>query len=295
MLNWDDYRIILAISRSAGLKGAANALSVTHSTVYRRLESIEGSLGIRIFERRKGDYHATEPGRTLIDAAERMEAAAVTADRQVAGRDQQLTGTVRITATELFATCFLARHLAAFHHAYPGLRVEVHADNRRLSLAKREADLTIRVSRPDEPTLFGRIIGKMKWGLYASEKTAADQRMSESFDSENFVGWDGVPLSAVVAQRLSAHFPDAQYIYRSTSLIANAAMAASGTAVAPLPCLLGETWPGLVALEKPLPGLGAEIWLLTHEDLQHNARVRALMDFLIAASAQDKALIGGMT
>ena len=111
MLGWDDYRIVLEIARGQGLAGAAQSLDVTLSTVYRRLERIEETMDARLFDRRKGNYEPTDAGRAIVDAAERMETEALAADRTVIGRDQQLTGSLRITATELFATCFLARHL----------------------------------------------------------------------------------------------------------------------------------------------------------------------------------------
>ena len=296
MLNWDDYRFVLAIARNHGLNGAAQSLSVTHSTVYRRLESIEKSIDIRLFDRRKGNYVPTDFGRPLIDAAERMETEAMAADRTVAGSDQQLTGSLRITATELFATCFLARHLPEFRALNSGLDVEVFADNRRLSLADREADLTLRVGRPDEPTLFGRMIGKMMWGLYGNEEAAVRLLPVKKFSDlqdEQFIGWEGSPPSSIITAWLATQFPKASYLCRTTSLIANAALVSSGPAIAPLPCILGETWPGLVALRKPLSGLEAELWLLTHEDMRRNARVRALMNKLIDAAEKDKRLLQG--
>ena len=296
MLGWDDYRIVLEIARGQGLAGAAQSLDVTLSTVYRRLERIEETMDARLFDRRKGNYEPTDAGRAIVDAAERMETEALAADRTVIGRDQQLTGSLRITATELFATCFLARHLPGFRARHPGLDVEVFADNRRLSLADREADLTLRVGRPNEPALFGRTIGTMMWGMYGNAEAARRLPASgsvEDFREELFLGWEGSPPSATIAAWLDAHHPDARYLCRTTSLIANAALAAAGPAIAPLPCILGETWPGLHALIKPLDGLGAELWLLVHEDMRRNARVRALMDFLTDAAGEDRRLLLG--
>ena len=296
MIAWDDYRIVLEIARNHGLSGASKSLNVTLSTVYRRLERIEETTDTRLFDRRKGTYEPTDAGRAIVDAAERMESEALAADRSVIGRDQQLTGTLRITSTELFATCFLSRHLPEFRARHPGLELEIFADNRRLSLADREADLTLRVGRPSEPALFGRTVGTMRWGLYGNEKAAArllPTNAVDDFKTEVFLGWEGSPPSATIAGWLDAHFPDASYLCRTTSLIANAALAASGPAIAPLPCILGETWPGLSALAKPLDGLEAELWLLVHEDMRRNARVRALMEFLAEAAEADRSLLLG--
>ena len=296
MLNWDDYRFVLAIARAGGLAGAAKMLNVTLSTVYRRLERAEAMLAVRLFDRFKSGYVATDAGREIVAAAERMEQEAHAADRTVSGQDTRLTGSVRITASEMFATCFLARHLPAFQREHPGVEIEIFVDSRRLSLADREADLTVRVRRPKEPSLFGRRVGEMRWGLYAGRETvarlAAVSNLSD-LRSELFTGWDGSLPSQEVARVLSRLFPEIRYLCRSTSLITNAAVAASSVAIAPLPCLLGELTEGLSPIRKPLDGLSAEIWILTHEDIRRNARVRALMDYLADAAASDAELLSG--
>ena len=99
MLQWDDYRFALAISRAKGLTGAAETLGVTLSTVYRRLEKIEETLAVRLFDRFKDGYAATEAGREIAAAAERMEQEAYAADRIVSGQDLRLSGTIRISAS----------------------------------------------------------------------------------------------------------------------------------------------------------------------------------------------------
>lgn len=296
MLNWDDYRFVLAIARAGGLAGAARTLGVTLSTVYRRLERMEATLAVRLFDRFKDGYVATEAGREIAAAAERMEQEALAADRLVSGQDLRLTGLVRITASETFAACFLARHLPAFQREHPGVEIEIFAESRRLSLADREADLTVRVRRPKEPSLFGRRVGELRWGLYAGRETAA--RLAgvsdlSDFQSVLFTGWEGSSPSQEVARVLGQMFPDIRYLCRSTSLMTNAAIAASSAAIAPLPCILGELTAGLEPILKPIEGLRAEIWLLTHEDLRRNARIRALMDHLADAAAGDAQIFSG--
>ena len=101
MLVWNDYRVVLAIARARKLSAASEALGVTLSTVFRRLERIEEQLGTRLFDRRPGGYIPTEAGKELAHAAERMEQEALAGDLAVTGRDQRLHGTLRVTATRL--------------------------------------------------------------------------------------------------------------------------------------------------------------------------------------------------
>ena len=296
MLAWDDYRLVLAVARAGGLPGAAERLGVTLSTVFRRLDRIEDALGVRLFDRLRGSYQPTDAGRELMRAAERMEQEALAADRTVTGRDQQLTGTLRVTASEVLAACFLARHIPAFRSAHPGLFVELISDNRRLSLADREADVALRPRRPKEETLVGRKIGTLRWGIYASpevcETLGAVADLS-ALAGQGFIGWEGSPAANEAMAWLEAALPGAEISYLSSSLITNAGLAAAGRALAPLPCLLGSVWPGLGTVLAPVTKAAGELWIVTHEDLRRNARVRALLDHLAAAAEADRGLFEG--
>ena len=296
MLAWDDYRVVLAIARARKLSAASEALGVTLSTVFRRLERIEEQLGTRLFDRQPGGYKPTEAGKELAHAAERMEQEALAGDLAVTGRDQRLHGTLRVTATEALATCFLARHIPMFHAQHPGLLVEIICGNQRLSLADREADVALRPGRPKEETLVGRKIGTLAWGIYAAPPVCA--RLSAvtnatELSGEGFVGWEGNPAAGEIMAWLESCVPGTVRPYSSSSLITNAALAAAGKVLVPLPCFLGSVWPGLQAVLAPVPGIEGELWIVMHQDLRHNARVRALVDHLLAACEKDRELFTG--
>ncbi len=293
MISWDDYRLVLAIARARGLPGAAQNLGVTLSTVFRRLERIEEALGARLFDRLRGSYQPTEAGHELVRAAERMEQDALSADRAITGRDQQLTGTLRLTATEALSACFLARHIPAFHREHPGITVEIISDNRVLSLAGREADIALRPRRPTEETLIARKAGTINWGIYASEsscKSLGEVTDLSALAGRAFIDWDGGPAGPW----LEGAIPEVKTPIRTGSLITNATITASDEMLAVLPCMLGMLWPGLGTVLAPLPNLAGELWVTTHEDMRRNARVRVLFDFIIGAAAADRVLFEGI-
>src|SRR5438270_13437126 len=110
MFDWDDLRTILAIARSGGLAGAAAALGVHQSTVFRRLNRLEGKLAVRLFERLPSGYIATIEGERLLATAQRMEEEANALDRAITGNDCRLTGVLRLTSSETTADRLLTRH-----------------------------------------------------------------------------------------------------------------------------------------------------------------------------------------
>jgi DNA-binding transcriptional LysR family regulator len=72
-------------------------------------------------------------------------------------------------------------------------------------------------------------------------------------------------------------------------------MAAAGLAATVLPCFVGDRHPGLVRVGGVVPDLDVDLWLLTHADLRHSARVRAFIDFAGAELAFARNLIEGVT
>lgn len=77
-------------------------------------------------------------------------------------------------------------------------------------------------------------------------------------------------------------------------MITNAQLAANGPDLTLLPCLTGSRWQGLTPILCPIKETEGELWLVTHKDLQKNARVRALLDYLAAAAKTDKNLFQGI-
>ena len=287
MRDWNDLRLVLTVARSGSLRGAAEALGVDHSTAYRRLQAIEAELGLSLFERAGGHYRATETGERVTLAAERIEAETLALERDITGRDVRLSGRLRLTASETLAYRVLPRLLAEFHRRHPGIRVELIIDNRQLDLARREADVALRATRPGEPTLFGRKIADIEWTIYGSASYLETRGTPGSLADcvgHDFIGWDeGADTAA--ARWLAEVVPETAIVFRSSSLINQLGAAAAGMGLAVLPCYLADTEPAVHRILPPIAPLTRELWLITHQDLRQTARVRAFFDF-IAESAR---------
>jgi DNA-binding transcriptional LysR family regulator len=190
--NWNDLKLVLAISRARTLGGGAKLIGVNHSTAFRNLNAVEEKLGARLFERLPGGAYAPTPvGEKVARTAERMETEALALDREITGTDMRLTGLVRVTASETLAFKMLINQLSRLREIHPGIAVEMLIDNRVLSLSRREADVALRVSRPGEPELFGKKLCNIAWTIYAApglaEATPAEE--VRSLAQQPFIGW----------------------------------------------------------------------------------------------------------
>ena len=298
MENWNDLKLVLAITRAESLTGGAAAMGINHSTAFRRLNALEDRIGSRLFERLPGGvYRVTAEGERVATAAERVETEAAALDRDITGRDMRLTGALRVTASETLAYSVLTAELAKFRLAHPGIVVELVVDNRVLSLSRREADIALRVTRPKEPDLFGRKLADIAWTIYAAPTLLAAHGAIGATDElagRDFIGWGAEVSGIAAADWLGEHLEPKAIVYRANSLINQFTAAKAGIGFVVLPCYLGDREPGLVrALAEPVAELGRELWIVTHNDLRETARVRAFFDIVGDGLAGQRSVFAG--
>ena len=284
--DWDDLRLFLAVARAGSLSGAARVLGVTHSTVFRRIGAFETRLGVRLFDRMPGGYALTPAGEEMRDSVLRIEEEISALALKVTGQDQRPSGTIRITATDLLAVGVLPRHIAAFRAEWPGIEIEVMVADTMLDLTRREADVALRIGNPVQETLVGRRVGRLAFAVYAASGPSA----REPGDSD-WIGYGSAhgPLS----RSLARWWPQMRQVFRTNSIIAAHAAARARIGLAALPCVLADCDPELVRAASLPEDFMLDLWLLTHEDLRHTARVRILLDFMAAALAADADLLEG--
>lgn len=276
-MDWDSLRIVLAVARAGSLSGAARALGVNHSTVFRRLGAIEAELEVRLFERLPGGFLPTAPGEALRVAAGRVEAEVLAAERRLRGQDLRLTGSLRVTAPDTVALKLLPEALAAFRRACPGIDVELSVDNGLADLTRREADVALRPTERPPEALVGRRIAAIAFAVYGApgylEATAA-----RPLAEHDWIAPDDSLRRLAIARWLRESLPEAQVVLRSDSLMGLFEAARAGLGLATLPCFMADPEPGLRRVEGPLAGTETALWLLTHADLRRTARIRAFLD-----------------
>ncbi|MEP9366532.1 LysR family transcriptional regulator [Xanthobacter sp. VNH20] len=279
MIAWDDFRLVKAVAETRSLAGAADVLGVNHSTVFRRLGTLEATLGTRLFERARSGYAPTPTGEEIVRLADRMAEEITSVERRITGQDLRPSGELRVTTNDTLLVHLLTPIFASFHAAYPEIRLEVLVSNQSLSLTKRDADIAIRASEKPGDTLVGRRIATIGWGVYGRP----DLLTRAPFDSANLRAHQWVGLSDNFAhvgamKWLRERAGDDRIVYRVNTVLGLAEAAAAGIGLAILPCFIGAATPGLVRLVAPDAEMVASLWLVTHPDLRATARVRAFMD-----------------
>jgi DNA-binding transcriptional LysR family regulator len=189
-VDWDDLRFFLAVSEHGSISGAAKLLNVNHSTVLRRLASLEKRLGARLFDRLPDGYEMTAQGEELRNQLRGVSEQIETAQRRLSGRDLGLYGAIRITTTDTLMHGLLMPYLAEFRALNPAIQMEIVINNTFLSLTRREADIAVRPSNivPENPV--GRRAGRLRTAIYASKSYLKKNAKKKEWAAHDWVAPD---------------------------------------------------------------------------------------------------------
>ena len=285
MLDWDDLRSFLAVTRHGNLSAAARALKVTQTTMGRRLEALHARAGARLLLKTPAGFVLTPAGERILANVERMEAEALSAERAITGADAKIAGQVRITTVETFGARVLAPMLRPLAESQPELEVELITDTRALSLSRREADLALRLAQFEQHEVVVRRVADMAFAPYASRDYLV--RRGQPDFTAGAPGHDLVALQDDLAllpeaRRFSELARNGRVALRTNSRDAQLQAARAGYGLVMLPCYLAAGADELVELASPEPRLVRGVWLGVHRDTRHIPRMRLVTEHLTA-------------
>ncbi len=282
-MDWSILRDFIAVAETGGLSQAARKLRISQPTLSRRIAALEEQLKAQLFQRTPRGLLLTDAGEHVLAGARRVEEEALAIERQAEAAQQTLTGTVRISVTEGLGALWLPKQLAAFHAKYPSVCVEVLVDNRAANLVRREADIAVRLFRPDQPDLIARQVGDLVIGLYGSRDYLARHGTPTNvadLKQHYLVGFDESMGQHKEVQRLERCFSAEKIVHRSSSFVGQLQATLAGIGLGAHDCVLADAEPSLQRILPENFEYRMEIWLVTHADMRRSARIRAVYDFL---------------
>jgi DNA-binding transcriptional LysR family regulator len=275
-MQWDDIRFFLALARQGSLSGAARQLKVEHSTVARRVDALEQSLGIRLFDRLPKAWSLTPEGETLVEHAGRLDDEAQSFARAALGASS-IRGTVRVSAPPNLASHVLAPRLAAQRGRWQNIDLELVGEIHSAQLSRGEADLALRMSQPSAPGLVARRVGTIRYALYA-----AHGYTRHPASDWTFLGYDDSLRQVAQQQWLERVAAGRRQPLRSNDLTTLLHATRAGMGVAALPCYLAAGDSSLSPVVSALAPPVRELWLVMHPDVRRSPRVRLMADLLVS-------------
>lgn len=285
--DWNDLPAFLAVVRTGRLTAAARLLDIDHSTLSRRIAGLEASLGQTLFDRRSSGYALTAEGERLVTDAEAMESLAIGMRARSETATEGLTGSVRLGVPEGFGTYFLAPKLAALAREHPQLEIELVANPRNFSLTKREADIAVAMSRPEQGHLHAYRLADYEVGLYAArgylDQHGAVCRRGD-LAQRAWVGYVDDLMWTRELDYMKQVAPGTVPRIRISNIISQMTAVMGGAGLGLLPVFMARNERTLVRLLPHDVRLSRTYWLVTHADSRKLARVRAVADHVRAQS-----------
>lgn len=299
MIEWDDLRFVLAVSRAGSALGAGRIIGVNQTTVVRRLSRLERVMGAPLLERRRRGHSLTPTGERVATVAQQLEQEVLALENAIGAERRLLVECVRLTTSESLANVLVAPFLRKLRQRYPRITVELVLGDRKFDIAGGEADIAVRGgSRPKGTGIVARRLPDVAWAVYCGTSYAQEHGVPDTvaaLENHIVVGAEGAITAFPGTVWLKQAAPRAKIGTRSNTLTSLAQAVKSGLGVAVLPCILADSDPGFVRCTPPLPELVAEMWLIVREAAKRAPHVRAVADLLFEYIEMTRAELAGAT
>ncbi|MFY0690388.1 MAG: LysR family transcriptional regulator [Paracoccaceae bacterium] len=283
MDNWDEIRTAYQVARLRTVSGAAEALGVHHATVIRHIDSLEGKLGAKLFQRHARGYTPTEAGEDLLQVASATEDQLTQLAGRIRGRGASVSG-------ELIVTCLpqmsllMAKTLTKYQIDHPDVRAELIVDLRPLRLEYGEAHVALRAGAPgNDLDNIVQELGKLPMGLFAHRsyiERHGPLNGIKDIPNHRFARVSNLNPRAPFMKWIGENVPEENVVYKcsDTNTVQDAVMAGAGIGF--LPSYLGHANADMVEVMEPNPEWFSTFWCVTHVDLHRTAKVHSFVTFL---------------
>lgn len=283
--NWDYYRTFLAVLREGSLSGAARDLGLTQPTVGRHIDALEALSGAPLFLRSQQGLLPTETAQQMKPYAETMAATAASLARAASGQPGSVTGTVRISASEVIGIEVLPPIIAELQERHPALNVELSVSDAVEDLLRQEADIAVRMVPPSQGALVSRRIAAIRLGLHAHRRYLERHGTPTGLDqlsSHRLIGFDRQLAYIRAILKDKPRLADIHFSMRTDSNLAQMAMIRAGGGIGMCQNTLARRDPDLIPVLADAIELSLETYVVMHENLKTAARCRVTFDALVA-------------
>ncbi len=280
--NWQWWQYFLVIAKQGSLSKASEFLGISQPTLSRQLQAMEKKYEQILFDRSTQGLSLTEFGRKLLDECEDMQTSADRLQRLVAGHTHTLSGRVRLSVNELIAFYNLPKIIPLFMEKYPDVSVEIEVSNLATNIDKRDADVAIRMFQPTQMDLVCRHLFDIPLGFYASKKYLEENgtpKNTVDLLNHKIIGYDRSLILEEGSKNIGLNVKNENFNLRTDFAPLHIALASNDGGITVMYKHLSEV-SDLVEIDLDVVIPPQPLYLVCHRDVQHNKRIRALMDHL---------------
>ena len=281
--DWTLLRSFLAALDAGSLLGAARALKASQPTLGRHISTLEAQLGVALFERTGRGLAPTAAALAVAGHARQMQANADAVQRALSSSAQALAGSVRVTASQTVATYVLPRLLAKLRAETPEIQIELVASNEVKNLIRREADIALRMVRPDQDSLVTRKIGSVEVGSFAHKrylKARGTPVNPKALLHHDLIGFDQDRSIIAGFHAFGESITREHFALRSDDHLVQWEAVRAGLGIGFVADYVAATDKAVVRVLPALKIPALPVWLTTHREIHGNPRIRRVFDFL---------------
>ena len=281
--DWGLIPSFLAALECGSLLGAARALQSSQPTVGRRIAELEAQVGVLLFERTGRGLLPTATALQLAESARAMEQGALQLARKVSLAESEVSGAIRLSASQPVACVLLPPVLARMRAVLPQVQVDLVVSNAVTNLLRREADIALRMVPPEQATLIARRIGKVSVGAYAHRdylRRRGTPLQATDLRQHDLIGHDQLETILQGFAKAGLRLEREDFMLRTDDLIAYAAAVRAGLGIGFMADYVARTDTALVRVLPALKIPPIPVWLVVHREIRTSPRIRAVFDFL---------------
>ncbi|MEX0628182.1 MAG: LysR family transcriptional regulator [Cucumibacter sp.] len=290
MFDWDKLRIFHAAAEAGSFTHAGEKLSMSQSAVSRQISALEADLGLKLFIRHARGLVLTEVGEQLFRTAHRMAWDLQSVETAMSEARDEPSGNLSVTTTVGFGSTWLTSRIHEFIVLYPSIQLEIKLNDAELDLAMREADVAIRLHRPNQSEMIQRKLFTVHFHIFASKKYLAEHGTPKTIDDldRHRIITFGEPVPSYLSEvNYLEHIGRDDGTIRQPALRVNAIYGMvqatrQDIGISMLPDYIVEGEPTLVRILSDLKLPEFESYFVYPPALRSSKRVGVFRDFLVA-------------
>lgn len=289
ILDWNHYQYFLKVAECGNLTSAARELGVNHSTVFRRINTLENKLSVRLFERSRSGYTLTKAGEEIIGGVRQVEKQMYAIQRSLKGKDITLGGVLKISTTDTIGYYWLPPYIKRFKEQYPEILIDLDIQIRYTDLSKRETDIVIPAVNIQPDYMVGRRLAPIYFRLYASQSYVDKYGFPgnpDDFSRHRFLVPNEALANVSASKWLKKHVPEHCVVASSDKLSTLFKFAQQDLGITALPHYVGRSDPRMVEIMELPEYCHRHVWILTHPDLRNTARIKTFMQFMYQSTRE---------
>lgn len=282
-LDWSLIQSFLAVAETGSLSGAARRLGASQPTLGRHIRTLEETLKVELFQRHARGFELTALGQEMLTHARQMEAAMAGLSLVAAGGETRLEGDVRIATSVFMAHHVMPAIIADIRRAEPDIQIDLVPSDSSENLLFREADIAVRMYRPEQLDMVTKHLGDIRLGMFASRAYLDRKgypRDADDLRHHDVVGYDS--NDDIIREMRAMGIPASRdwFAVRCDNQSAYWELVRAGCGLGFCQANVARNDPEMVEvpLDFPLPVL--PVWLTAHEALRHTPRIARVWELL---------------